>query len=308
MGFAMSFPLWLRLLAERNERRRTGSSGSRASVVDSIGERPVAMEQEAGVDEQLEPLATDMLTFYQEPAMASACLAVLLQIGSSDAAALLQVMGKAARRLDLGPAYASSALFVLIAFINHAADRVLPLLSRFTEVVLRCLEPSDPTLRRQSLIAVTSALHELVRTYPMVAFHQQSQKFAVGTGDGLVIVYDLRTATKWRILEGHTATISALAFSQDGSQLGSYSATDCSIRLWQCAASGFLGGILGSNARCVKYHELPALTTSGPGTAVAATMEDPKRTGWRRVSLKWSDKGALCLVRENGDTMQLAPF
>jgi len=305
--FAMSFPLWLRLLAERNERSRTGSTGARASVADGIGEQPIAMEQDT-VDEQLEPLATDMLAFFQEPAMASACLAVLLQIGSSDAAALLQVMGKAARRLDMGPAYASSALFVLVAFINYAADRLLPLLSRFTEVVLRCLEPSDPTLRRTSLIAVTSALHELVKTYPMVAFHQQSQKFAVGTGDGLVIVYDLRTATKWRILEGHTATISALAFSEDGSQLGSYSATDCSIRLWQCASSGFLGGILGSNGRCVKYHELPALATSGPGTAVPATMEDPKRAGWRRVSLKWSMRGALYLVREDGETMQLAPF
>merc|ERR1712194_275545 len=125
-------------------------------------------------------------------------------------ATLLQVMGKAARQLDMGAAYASSALFVLIAFIHRHASRVLPQLSRFTEVVLRCLEPSDPSLRRQSLLAVTSALHELVQTFPMVAFHQPSQKFAVGTGDGLVVVYDLRTATKWRILEGHTSAVAAL--------------------------------------------------------------------------------------------------
>merc|ERR1712048_325902 len=102
-----------------------------------------------------------------------------------------------------------------------------------TEVVLRCLEPSDPSLRRQSLLAVTSALHELVQTFPMVAFHQPSQKFAVGAGDGLVVVYDLRTATKWRILEGHTGAVTALALSRDGGQLSSYCSQDCSIRLWQ---------------------------------------------------------------------------
>ena len=26
-------------------------------------------------------------------------------------------------------------------------------------------------------------------------------RFAVGTGDGVILVYDLRTATKWRVFE-----------------------------------------------------------------------------------------------------------
>lgn len=240
--------------------------------------------------------------------MAPSCLALLMQIGAAEPAALLQVMGRAARRLDMGSAYASSALFVLVAFIRRFAAKVLPLLSRFTEAVLRCLEPSDPLLRRQSLLAVTSALHELVQTFPMVAFHQQSQKFAVGTGDGLVVVYDLRTATKWRILEGHTGAVAALAFSHDGNRLGSYSARDCSVRLWPCSPAGFLGGILGTSGRCLKSHVLPPLapSTEQCGLDRSASVDGSHGVGdWHAVSLTWTQQDILKLVRENGESLQM---
>jgi len=36
----------------------------------------------------------------------------------------------------------------------------------------------------------------------MVSFHQPSQRFAVGTVESNILVYDLRTATKMRVLEG----------------------------------------------------------------------------------------------------------
>lgn len=39
------------------------------------------------------------------------------------------------------------------------------------------------------------------RRYPSVDFHGPSQKLAVGTLEGAAIVYDLRTATRWVVLE-----------------------------------------------------------------------------------------------------------
>eukprot|EP00929_Paragymnodinium_shiwhaense_P029630 TRINITY_DN16933_c0_g1_i3.p1 TRINITY_DN16933_c0_g1~~TRINITY_DN16933_c0_g1_i3.p1 ORF type:complete len:1549 (+),score=322.84 TRINITY_DN16933_c0_g1_i3:38-4648(+) len=277
----------------------------------------------AVVDEDLEWLSLQALALYQDSRVAASCLGVLMQIGAADPAALLQVMGRAARRLDLGATYASSALIVLVAFIKRHSTKVLPLLPRFTEVVLRCLEPSDPSLRRQSLFAVTSALHELVQTFPMVAFHQPSQKFAVGTGDGLVVVYDLRTATKWRIMEGHTGAIAALAFSKDGAKLCSYSAQDSSIRVWQCGSQGFLGGLLGSSARCVHQQTLPPAASAGPAlnalrsataaagaaAGAAATNRGQPAAGpsWKAVALSWTESGLLRLTREGGETVQLHP-
>lgn len=319
--FAMAFPFWRRHLMLAMSKHPLPGSGRGSSAVssaravagragcpDSPTERPPVGGDETAGDEVLEWLAVHVLAMYQDSRVAPSCLGVLMQVGAVEPSALLQVMGKAARRLDLGVAYASSALFVLIAFIQRFAVKVLPLLSKFTEVVLRCLEPSDPSLRRQSLLAVTSALHELVQTFPMVAFHQQSQKFAVGTGDGLVVIYDLRTATKWRILEGHTSAVAALAFSLDGSQLGSYSAHDCSIRLWQCSPTGFLGGILGTSGRCLKHHGLPPLSpgTARPRQGRGVTTEGAITvSSWRAVSLAWAEHGGLSLVRENGEALQI---
>jgi len=57
--------------------------------------------------------------------------------------------------------------------------------------------------------------HE-VRRYPMVHFNQPTQRLAVGTAEGVVLLYDLRTATKWRILQGHEAAVTALAFAPAG--------------------------------------------------------------------------------------------
>jgi len=322
---AMAFPFWRRYMtgamskhplagvgrgasAAIGPRQGDPGSGARGGGKGAPADQSYGGADEGAGDECLEWTAVHMLTVYQEPRVAASSLAVLMQVGVADPATLLQVMGRAARRLDLGAAFTSSALFVLVAFIQRYAGKVLPLLSKFTEAVLQCLEPSDPSLRRQSLLAVTSALHELVQTFPMVAFHQQSQKFAVGTGDGLVVVYDLRTATKWRILEGHAAAVAALAFSRDGSQLSSYSAHDRSVRLWQCRPTGFLGGILGTSGRCLKRHVLPPLPAppasaglGGGGAAVDAAVGG----GWRTVSLAWMDAGVLSLVRENGETVQI---
>lgn len=35
----------------------------------------------------------------------------------------------------------------------------------------------------------------------MVSFHQESQHLAVGTKENVIIIYDLKTATRWHVLE-----------------------------------------------------------------------------------------------------------
>lgn len=326
-AFALAFPIWRPHVSSSLPKRpgaapgaprsgnqlslpaKTGSSGTDGqgeasrSPSPQPDQQPQQASQQLGApDEDLARLTIQVLALYQEPRVSPSCLAVMMQVGNADPGTLLHVMGKAARRLDLGASYASSALLVLVAFIHRSAAKVLPLLPRFTEAVLRCLEPSDPSLRRQSLLAVTSALHELVQTYPMVAFHQPSQKFAVGTGEGIVIVYDLRTATKWRIFEGHTGSVSALAFSRDGDRLSSYCSRDCTLRLWQCSSTGFLGGLLGSSGRCLKQHGLPPCCATDLSPTAKRNCSP-----WRSVNLSWTERGHLRLVRESGETVHMRP-
>ena len=45
----------------------------------------------------------------------------------------------------------------------------------------------------------TKTLQEIVKRYMMVGFHAQSQKLAVGTSTGLIILYDLKTARRWQV-------------------------------------------------------------------------------------------------------------
>lgn len=90
----------------------------------------------------------------------------------------------------------------------------------------------------------------VVQKYPMVSFHQESQRLAVGTNENVIIIYDLKTATRWHVLEGHKNSVSAVAFNDNGKALASYSITETSVRIWQTGTSFF--GILGSQPQCVK--------------------------------------------------------
>lgn len=73
-----------------------------------------------------------------------------------------------------------------------------------------------------------------------------------------MLVYDLRTATKWRILQGHEAAISSLAFSSAGETLASVSFTDRTLRWWQAGYTG-LFSFLGLQGSCQHVTPLEGL-------------------------------------------------
>jgi len=162
-------------------------------------------------------------------------------------------------------------------------------LSAVVEVVVKSLDPSKPLTRKGCLHASTTALHELVKRFSTVAFHQKTQRLAVGTPDKVIIIYDLRTATKWRLFEGHTGSISALSFDADGSILASYSMDEPCLKIWQVGSSGFLGGILGLNSKCLKTVSLQPLEEQVKLRDVASPCR-----------LHWDATGEFKLRRENG--------
>ena len=92
--------------------------------------------------------------------------------------------------------------------------------------MLKCFDPNELALRKNSHKTVSAILSILVKMFPMVAFHPESQRLAVGTHDGPIAIYDMRTTAKWKILEGHQGNITCLAFDSKGNSLASYSAVD----------------------------------------------------------------------------------
>jgi len=65
-----------------------------------------------------------------------------------------------------------------------------------------------------------------------------------------IFIYDLTSATRWHVLEGHKSNVIAIAFSDNGKSLASYSPDDGEVKLWKMGSTIF--GILGGNPHCWK--------------------------------------------------------
>jgi hypothetical protein len=85
-------------------------------------------------------------------------------------------------------------------------------ISMVVEAVVRLLDPGAPHVaavagatglggREALLPAVSATLRDLCDAYPMVSAHEGAQRLAVGSADGFVVLFDLRTATRLYVLE-----------------------------------------------------------------------------------------------------------
>lgn len=64
-----------------------------------------------------------------------------------------------------------------------------------------------------------------------------SQRLAVGTQEGAVIMYDLKTAIRLFVLEGHKKPITAVSFSPDGRRLVTLSMEESAALVWKVGTS-----------------------------------------------------------------------
>ncbi|ORX92472.1 WD40 repeat-like protein [Basidiobolus meristosporus CBS 931.73] len=133
----------------------------------------------------------------------------------------------------------NSYLKLISLAVNKKPHILLLYIPRLTEAIIKSLDPRDPKMRKALLKEGTAGLHEIVKTYPSVAFHGDSQKFAVGTNEGVIVIYDLRTATRWQVLEGFTRPVTVISISNDGKYIAGYSREESYIFLWHPSV-GFL--------------------------------------------------------------------
>lgn len=77
--------------------------------------------------------------------------------------------------------------------------------------------------------------------YPSIAFHGPSQRLAVGTSEGPIIIYDLGTAARLNVLSSHNSPVAALSFSEDGRRLVTASLVEGKVLVWKVggAIAGF---------------------------------------------------------------------
>ena len=74
------------------------------------------------------------------------------------------------------------------------------------------MNPQNKEMRNICLDNAKRVLSCLISNYPMINFHQNSQKLAVGTSDGRILIYDLTSTSLWKMLNGHSNEISGVTF------------------------------------------------------------------------------------------------
>lgn len=95
------------------------------------------------------------------------------------------------------------------------------------------MSPHNKDTRQVCFENCKKILGGLLPVYPMITFHQNSQRLAVGASDGKVFIYDITTGSIWKNLNAHSNEISALSFDFTGNVLISYSSAESTLKFWK---------------------------------------------------------------------------
>lgn len=126
----------------------------------------------------------------------------------------------------------------LVAFLIRKKPLVLhPNLPKLMEAVVKSLDPNSTSNRDAVHEAATEILGHVVKTFPNIDFHTASQRLAVGTGEGAIVMYDLKTATRLYVLECHRQGLAACSFSPDGRRLVTVSLDEGAVFVWKVGSS-----------------------------------------------------------------------
>ncbi|GAA5940493.1 WD40 repeat domain-containing protein [Sporobolomyces koalae] len=136
--------------------------------------------------------------------------------------------------LNAPTAVSRNSTLKLLGFMIRKKPLVLyHSLPRVAEAVVKSLDPTVSDLRETVHQTATVILNELVRTFPSIDFHGKSQRLAIGTHEGSGIVWDLKTATRLYVLEGHRRPLTAVSWSPDGHRLVTVSLDESKVCVWK---------------------------------------------------------------------------
>lgn len=74
-------------------------------------------------------------------------------------------------------------------------------------------------------------------SFSTIDFNSGTQKLAVGTHEGAVVMFDLKSASRLYVLEPHRRAVSAVSFSPDGRRLITVSLDEGDVTVWKVGSS-----------------------------------------------------------------------
>nr|XP_019043333.1 hypothetical protein I302_07908 [Kwoniella bestiolae CBS 10118]OCF22263.1 hypothetical protein I302_07908 [Kwoniella bestiolae CBS 10118] len=166
---------------------------------------------------------------------AQARLAVL-HVASSNPALFMSTLSMDI--LDAKSVEGRTSIMKLCVYMARKKPNVLENgLPRIAEAVVKSLDPNIGKMRDDVWQAATVILNELVLAFSTIDFHSGTQRLAVGTHEGAVIMYDLKTASRLYVIEPHKHPVSAVTFSPDGRRLITVSLEEGNVTVWKVGSS-----------------------------------------------------------------------
>ena len=150
--------------------------------------------------------------------------------------------------------YLVEILWLIFKERNHRLIQYLPTI---TNQIMRLMSPANKELKSICMENSKKVLSCLIINYPMIAFHQNTQKLAVGSVDGKIFIYEMATGSIWKSLEAHKTQISALIFDSSGNFIISYSAQEHLLKCWRIGLANFFGNLF--SMKEYKSKKLPEI-------------------------------------------------
>ena len=150
--------------------------------------------------------------------------------------------------------YLVEILWLIFKERNHKLVQYLPTV---TNQIMRLMSPANKDLKSICMENSKKVLSCLIINYPMIAFHQNTQKLAVGSVDGKIFIYDMATGSIWKNLAAHSSQVSALIFDSTGNSIISYSAQEHLLKCWRIGLANFFGNFF--SMKEYKSKKLPEI-------------------------------------------------
>ncbi len=158
---------------------------------------------------------------------------------------LIEILYNEILKKDITQLYATDLIEIVRSMVRRICECLYRHLPTFANMVLRAVDIAKDSSGKDLIESVTHLIKTMLAKYPNVAFHQATEFLAVGSVEGLIVVYALKQHQKLKVLEGHKDMINAIAFNKDGGRIVSYCAKERVLRIWEIS-SGILSfmGIL----------------------------------------------------------------
>ena len=152
--------------------------------------------------------------------------------------------------------YLVEILWLIFKDRNHNLVQYLPIV---TNQIMCLMSPQNKELKSICIENSKKVLSHLIINYPMIAFHSNMQKLAVGSVDGKIFVYDMSTGNMWKNLTAHNTQVSAVIFDSTGNSIISYSAQEHLLKCWKIGLTNFFGNFF--SMKEYKSKQLPVIKT-----------------------------------------------